>query len=110
MATAKDPGTSRLQILGRRMPLYVKRFRNHVGRLTLCSSPRDFMPHFGGELRPTDLDALCLGSRHASFGPFADLLRLDLGERRQEREQNVTNQLVVSCEVWFGIGMKCDAI
>jgi hypothetical protein len=37
------------------------------------------MTQFSGELRPTDLNALCPGSRHASFGPLADLLRLDLG-------------------------------
>jgi hypothetical protein len=40
------------------------------------------MPQFGGELRPADLDALCPSSRHASSSPFADLLRLDLSERR----------------------------
>jgi hypothetical protein len=54
------------------------------------------MAQFGGDLRPTDLDALCLGSRHASFGPFADFLRLDFSERRQEGEQDVANQFVVS--------------
>jgi hypothetical protein len=32
-----------LQILGRRMPVYVKRFRNRIGRLALCSQPSDLM-------------------------------------------------------------------
>jgi hypothetical protein len=64
---------------------------------------RDLMTQFGGELRPTDLDALFLGSRHASSSPFADLLRLDLG---QEREKDVANQLVVSCEMWLGITLN----
>jgi hypothetical protein len=60
------------------MPVYVKRFRNRMGRLARCRSPSDLMAQFGGELRPTDLYALCLGSRHASSGPFANLLRLYL--------------------------------
>jgi hypothetical protein len=86
----------RLQIFGSRMPVYVKCFRNRIGRLAGCRSSSDLMAQFGGDLRPTDLDALCLGSRHASFGPFADFLRLDFSERRQEGEQDVANQFVVS--------------
>jgi hypothetical protein len=39
----------RLQILRRRMPVYVKRFR--IGRLALCSQPSDLITQFGGELR-----------------------------------------------------------
>jgi hypothetical protein len=74
-----SPTRLRLQILGRRMPIYVKRFRNCIGRLARCRSPSDFITQFGDEPRPADLDALCPGSRHASSGPFADLLRLDLG-------------------------------
>jgi hypothetical protein len=60
------------------MPVYVKRFCNHIGRFTLCSSPSDLMKQFGGEPRPTDLDAVCPGSLHARSGSFADLLRLYL--------------------------------
>jgi hypothetical protein len=63
----------------RRMPVYVKRFRNRLGRLALCRSASDLVTECGGEPRPTNLDALCPGSRHASSCPFADLLRLDLG-------------------------------
>jgi hypothetical protein len=40
------------------MPIYAKRFRNRIGRLALCRQPSDLVTHFGGELRPTDLDAL----------------------------------------------------
>ena len=69
------PSALRLQILGRRMPIYVKRFRNRIGRLTPCRSLSDLMTQFGGEPRPPDLDAFCPGSRHAGFCPFADLLR-----------------------------------
>jgi hypothetical protein len=42
------------------MPVYVKRFGNRVGRLTLRSSRSDLMTQFGGKLRPADLDGLCL--------------------------------------------------
>ena len=45
---------------------------------TPCSQPSDLMTKLGSEPRPTDLYALCLGSRHASSGPFANLLRLYL--------------------------------
>jgi hypothetical protein len=57
----------RLQILGRRVPIYAKRLRNRVGRLALCSQPSDLITQFGGELRPTDLDTLRPGSRHGQL-------------------------------------------
>jgi hypothetical protein len=69
----------RLQIFARRMPIYMKGFRNRIGRLAHCRSSSDLMTQFSGEPRPTDLDALRLCSRHASFCSFADLLRLDFG-------------------------------
>jgi hypothetical protein len=45
---------------------------------TPCSQPSDLMTKLSSEPRPTDLYSLCLGSRHASSGPFANLLRLYL--------------------------------
>jgi hypothetical protein len=33
------------------MPIYLKRFRNRIGRLARCGAPNDLTTQFGGELR-----------------------------------------------------------
>jgi hypothetical protein len=85
------------------MPVYAKRFGDGVGRLALRSSPRDLMAQRDHKLWSADFYSLRLGSGLASPGPIADLLRLDLCQRREQGEQDVTNSLVVSRQMRFRI-------
>lgn len=77
------------------MSIYAKRLCYGVWRLPFLRPLRNLLANFKPELRATNLNPLGLGARHASSCALADLLRLQFRQRREQREQNVSHQLVV---------------
>src|SRR5215470_7208236 len=62
------------------------------------------------EFRSPNSNAVSLRSRHACFCPLANLLCLNLCQRRQQREQDVSDQLVIGRQMRLGITVKCDVV
>ena len=98
------------RILRRGMPVDAKNLCNGVGCLTLGGPSGDLLAKVNRKPRPPDLDAFSPGVGHARFRAVADLLRLDLCQRRKQRQQDIAHQLVVGREVQFGVGVERHAV
>jgi hypothetical protein len=75
-----------------------------------CGEPRsDLTTHLRGKLRAADALPLSLGACHAGLHTGADLLELELGQRRQEGQQDIADELVVRVEVGLSVRMEGNA-
>jgi hypothetical protein len=78
----------------------LENLRDPVGAETFGDVPSDLGLKVFWQAGPPYSLPVGLGSRHARLGALADLLRLDLGQAREQRQQNIAHQLVVRGQVY----------
>src|SRR5262245_10151861 len=65
------------------------------GRLCCRDSPCYLVPKLPRDSWPPNALALCLGSSHSGPGALGYFLRLDLGQRGQQGEQDIAHELII---------------
>src|SRR5262249_51225377 len=77
------------------VPVYGVLFGEGMGCFARRDSPCYLVPKLPRDSWPSNALALCPGSSHSGSGALGYLLRLHLGQRGQQGEQDIAHKLVV---------------
>jgi len=82
-------------VFDRGMAVDTKGLGDGIGRFACRDSPCYLVPKLPRDSWPPNALALCLGSSHSGPGALGYFLRLDLGQRGQQGEQDIAHELII---------------
>ena len=82
-------------VFDRGMAVDTKGLGDGIGRFACRDSPCYLVPNLPRDSWPSNALALCPGSSHSGSGALGYFLRLDLGQRGQQGEQDIAHELII---------------
>src|SRR5271166_2591221 len=83
---------------------------DRVPALTHAECGAKLLPRLGAERRPSQALTPRASPFEPGLGALADLLPLKLGERRENREEDVADQLVIRRQMRLAVAVEADII